>query len=139
MNPENSPASQRATSLYDYSDPSIKHAAIAVVAYAALRVIGAVAGSVVQPGLSVYFALDALLIGGVLAVLAFFIRRRSRVAVVLALVFIVGTQLYIWFGTHSLSGTLVAVIVTGFLLRGATRIFQEHRERQDAPDAGPAA
>ena len=39
-------------------------------------------------------------------------------------------QLYTWLILHSISGTLLSIIVTGFLLRGARRIFQDHAERQ---------
>jgi hypothetical protein len=62
--------------------------------------------------------------------LAFGIFRKSRVAVILMLVFVVGLQLYTWFIMHSPSGSLLSIIVTGFLLRGARRIFQDHAERQ---------
>jgi hypothetical protein len=46
------------------------------------------------------------------------------------LVFVVGLQLYTWFVMRSPSGSLLSIIVTGFLLRGARRIFQDHAERE---------
>ena len=46
------------------------------------------------------------------------------------LVFVVGLLLYPWFVLRSASGTVVSVIVTGFLLCGAWPIFQYHAERE---------
>jgi lipoprotein signal peptidase len=62
--------------------------------------------------------------------LAFGIFKKSRVCVVILLVLVVGFQLYTWFVMRSASGSLLSVIVTGFLLRGARRIFQDHAERR---------
>ena len=121
----------RSRSLYDYSDKSIQHAWIAVLAYAGLRALGAIIGGLQQPAMAVWFVVDFALVGIVLALLAFGIHKRSRIAAVLAIVLIAGTQLYIWVVLRSFSGTVVAVIVTGFLLRGTRRIFQEHVERSE--------
>ena len=128
----------RSVSLYDYSDPSIRHAWIALVALAALRGIGAVAGMVVQPPLIIWYAIDFLFGCLLLGALAFGVHKESRVAVVLAIILIVANQLYIWFGIGSLAGTLPAVIVTGFLLRGAVRIFEHHRDSREAPSQAAA-
>jgi uncharacterized membrane protein YczE len=51
--------------------------------------------------------------------------------VVLAIVYVAGTQLYVWFGIGSAAGTIVSAIVIGFLLRGARQIFDFHRQRRD--------
>ena len=119
------------TSLYDYSDKSIPHAGYAAIVYALLATL--------STGLSWFSApttpwlavvLVALVIGLFFGGLAFGIFRRSRIAVVIMLALVVGLQLYTWFGLRSGSGTVLSVIVTGFLLRGARRIFQYHAERE---------
>ena len=76
----------------------------------------------------------SIIIAVIAGVLAFFIFRHSRLAVVAMVGVVVVLQLFTWFVAHSAAGTLVSIIVTGFLLRGARRIFQEHIERElDAP------
>ena len=119
------------SSLYDYSDKSIPQAGYAAIVYAVI--------STLTTGLSWFLApttpwlalvVVALVIGGFFGALAFGIFRKSRTAVVLMLVLVVGLQLYTWLVLHSISGTLLSIVVTGFLLRGARRIFQDHAERQ---------
>jgi hypothetical protein len=63
-------------------------------------------------------------------VLAFFVFRRSRAAVVAMVIFIIALQLYTWFVARSPAGTLVSIIVVAFLLRGARRIFQDYAEQK---------
>jgi hypothetical protein len=70
------------------------------------------------------------IVAAISGVFAFFIFRSSRFAVVAVLVFVVALQLYGWFVAHSASGTILSIVVAGFLLRGARRIFQDHAERQ---------
>jgi hypothetical protein len=122
---------RRSLSVYDYSDKSIAHAAIAVLVYAGLHALGAIVGALQQPQVAIWFVVDFVFQFLLLGVLAFGIYKKSRVAVVLAILYVVGTQLYIWIGLGAFSGTIVAVIVTGFLLRGAKRIFEDHRERAE--------
>jgi phosphatidylserine synthase len=119
------------SSLYDYSDKSIQHAGYAAIAYAVI--------STFSTGLSWFQApttpwlavvIVALVIGLFFGALAFGIFKKSRVAVSVMLVFVVGLQLYTWFVLHSGAGSILSVIVTGFLLRGARRIFQDHAERK---------
>ena len=124
-------ARPRSRSVYDYSDKSIRHAWIAVLAYAGLRSVSAIIGGLQQPAMAVWFVVDLAIVGIVLGLLAFGISRKSRIAVIVALLYIVGMQFYVWFGIGSASGTVVSIIVTGFLLRGATRIFQFHREPRE--------
>ena len=121
----------RSLSVYDYSDKSIQHAWIAVLAYAGLRALSAIIGGLQQPAMAVWFVIDFAVVGLVLGLLAFGIYKKSRIAVVLGILYIAGTQLYVWFAMRSATGTVVAVIVTGFLLRGAKRIFEFHRERSE--------
>jgi hypothetical protein len=114
-------------SLYDYSDKSIPQAGYAAIAFAVI--------STLTTGLAWFQApstpwlavvIGALIIGLFFGALAFGIFRKSRVAVILMLVFVVGLQLYTWIIMRSPAGSLVSIIVTGFLLRGARRIFQDH-------------
>ncbi len=121
----------RSLSVYDYSDKSIRHAWIAVLAYAGLRSLSAVIGGVQQPQMATWFVIDFAIVAVVLGLLAFGIYKKSRIAVVSAIVYIVATQLYVWFVIRSPAGTIIAVIVTGFLLRGAKRIFELDRERRE--------
>ena len=123
---------RKSLSVYDYSDKSIQHAWIAVLAYLGLRVFGAVIGAMQQPAMVVVFVIDAAFYALVLGAIAFGIHTKSRVAVVLGIVVIAGTQLYVWLAARSFSGTIVSIIVVGFLLRGATRIHQHHRELKEA-------
>ena len=125
------PQKQDSSSLYDYSDKSIPQAGYAAIVYAVI--------STLTTGLSWFRApttpwlalvVVALVIGAFFGGLAFGIFRKSRVAVVLMLVLVVGLQLYTWLVLHSISGTLLSIVVTGFLLRGARRIFQDHAERE---------
>ena len=122
----------RSLSVYDYSDKSIQHAWIATLAYAGLRALSALIGALQQPAMTLWFIIDFAIVGVVLGLLAFFIYKKSRVAVVLAIIYIVGTQFYIWMAVRSTMGTFVSIIVTGFLLRGAKRIFEFHREQHEA-------
>lgn len=123
---------RKSLSVYDYSDKSIAHAWIAVLAYGGLHVFGATMGAFRDPATTGLVIVDAVITSVILGFLAFGIHRKSRIAVALALLFIVGTQLYVWIGLRSITGTIVSVIVTGFLLRGAKRIFEDHRELQES-------
>src|SRR6185295_10805186 len=94
------------SSLYDYSDKSIPQAGYAAIVYAVI--------STLSTGLAWFRAPSTPWIAIV------------RVAVVIMLVLVVGLQLYTWFVMRSASGSILSIIVTGFLLRGARRIFQDH-------------
>jgi hypothetical protein len=142
-------------SLYDYSDKSVPHAAYAAIAYAAISLFSGVLaliqyslyhtpgkGSVLPDDFAAQQYLQhtllvtavsvvfSIIIAGLSGVLAFFIFRRSRVAVVVMLVFVILLQLYTWLIAHSVAGTLVTIVVVAFLLRGAGRMFQDHAESQ---------
>lgn len=143
------------TSLYDYSDKSVQHAGYAAVAYAIVSLFSGLLAFLQyflyhRPGTGGYQGHEFLsqqylqhtpldtavavgfsvIIAAISGVFAFFIFRRSRFAVVAMLVFVVLFQLYTWYVAHSSAGTLVSIIVVGFLLRGARRIFHYHAERQ---------
>src|SRR5207237_1971334 len=72
----------------------------------------------------------SVIIAAISAVLAFGIFRRSRVAIIAMLIFVIVLQLYTWFVARSVAGTLVTIIVVGFLLRGARRMFQDYTEHE---------
>jgi hypothetical protein len=119
------------SSLYDYSDKSIPQAGYAAIVYAVISTLTtglAWFRAPSTPWLAVVIV--ALIIGLFFGALAFGIFRRSRVAVIVMLAFVVGLQLYTWFIMRSPSGSLLSIVVTGFLLRGARRIFQDHAERE---------
>ena len=140
-------------SVYDYSDKSIPHAGYAAMAYAAMNLFSGLLALIQyflyhRPGtggllyrqevnqqwlqhtpfataVAVAFS---LIIAALSGVLAFFIFRRSRFAVTSMLILVLVLQLYTWFVARSLAGTLLSIIVAGFLLRGARRIFQDQAE-----------
>jgi hypothetical protein len=142
-------------SLYDYSDKSVQHAGYAAMAYAAVNLSSGVlvwiqyflyhrpgTGGVLNrdfaaqqylqhtPFITAVVVGFSIIVAAISGVLAFFIFRRSRFAVVGMLLLVIVLQLYTWFAARSPAGTLVSIIVVGFLLRGARRIFQDHAERQ---------
>ncbi len=142
-------------SLYDYSDKSVQHAGYAALAYAAINLFGGAlaliqyfiyhrpgTGGIISheyvsqqylqhtPLLTAIALGFTIIIAVISGVLAFFIFRHSRFAVVAMLTVVVLLQLFTWFVAHSAAGTLVSIIVTGFLLRGARRVFQDYAERQ---------
>ena len=117
-------------SLYDYSDKSISQAGYAAIVYAIVSAFSTAVAWFQAPNMSgVAVAIVALVLGGGFGALAFGIFRKSRVAVVVMLVLVIGFQLYTWIVARSFAGTILSVIVAGFLLRGARRIFQDHAER----------
>jgi hypothetical protein len=142
-------------SLYDYSDKSVQHAGYAAIAYAVINLFSGVLALIQhfiyhRPGTGGLISHDyvsqqylqhtplltaiamafSIIIAAISGVLAFFIFRHSRFAVVAMLGVVILLQLFTWFVAHSAAGTLVSIIVTGFLLRGARRIFQDYAERQ---------
>lgn len=74
----------------------------------------------------------SVILAAVSGVLAFMIFRRNRFAVVAMIALVVALQLYTWFAAHSLAGSLVSIVVVGFLLRGARRMFQDYAEQKHA-------
>ena len=149
------PTERTTTSLYDYTDKSVPQAGYAAITYGVVSLATGLfavlkyflyhtpgKGSVLPDdfaaqqylqntplvaAVSVVFSVIMAVISGVFA---FFIFRRSRVAIVLMLAFVILLQLYTWFVARSAAGTLVTIIVVGFLLRGARRMFQDHAEAQ---------
>ena len=142
-------------SLYDYSDKSVQHAGYAAMAYAAINLFNGVlvwiqyflyhrpgTGGVLNRDFASQQYLEhtplmtaiavgfSIAVAAVSGVLAFFIFRRSRFAVVAMLIVVIVLQLFTWFVAHSLAGTIVSIVVVAFLLRGARRMFQEHAERE---------
>jgi predicted benzoate:H+ symporter BenE len=119
-------------SLYDLSDKSIQQAGYAAIVYLIIAATWAPVLKLfdVPPTPWVALVVGALINGLVFGALAFGIFRKSRVAVVIMLVLVVGNQLFTWLILRSPAGTLPSIIVAAFLLRGARRIFQYHAERR---------
>jgi hypothetical protein len=142
-------------SLYDYSDKSVQHAGYAAIAYAVINLFGGVLAWIQyflyhRPGTGGILNRDfasqqylqhtplmtavavgfSVVIAAISGVLAFFIFRRSRFAVVAMLVVVVVLQLFTWFVARSPAGTLVSIVVVAFLLRGARRMFQDYAEQK---------
>ncbi len=128
----------QSTSLYDYSDKSVPQAGYAAIVYGVVALASVLLAWLrtalygVQAPVAIlvaYGVIMAAICGG----LAFGIFRRSKVAIVSMLLLVVIPQLYTWFVLHSVSGTLVSVLVTGFLIRGAVRIFERPEEELTTP------
>jgi hypothetical protein len=142
-------------SLYDYSDKSVQHAGYAAVAYAVISLFSGVlvwiqyflyhrpgTGGILNrdvaaqqylqhnPADTAAAVVFSVVIAAVSGVLAFFIFRRSRFAIVAMIVVVVVLQLFTWFVPHSGAGTLLSIIVVAVLLRGTRRMFQDHVERE---------
>ncbi|HEY3662689.1 MAG TPA: hypothetical protein VGL24_06005 [Chthoniobacterales bacterium] len=138
-------------SLYDYSDKSIAHAGYAALVYAGVILFGALlaliqffiyhtsgrGGRIHQQSAAQQYVPHTPLTAGLsvssaafIVLLAVFIFRRSRFAVVTLLLFVIALQLYTWLGVHSLAGSIASVAVIAFLLRGAVRIFQDHAQHR---------
>ena len=146
---------EHSKSVYDYSDKSVQHAGYAAMAYAAINLFGGLLALIQyflyhRPGtggiLNRDFAAQqylehtplitavavgfTVIIAAISGVLAFFIFRRRRFAVVTMLVLVIVLQLYTWFVAHSPGGSLVSIVVVAFLLRGARRMFQDYAEQK---------
>jgi hypothetical protein len=146
---------EHSKSLYDYSDKSVQHAGYAAIAYTVINLFGGLLALIQyfvyhRPGAGGFISHDfvsqqylqhtplitavtvafSIIIAGISGLLAFFIFRHSRFAVVAMLVLVIVLQLYTWFAARSPAGSLVSIIVVAFLLRGARRIFQDYAERQ---------
>ena len=142
-------------SLYDYSDKSVRHAGYAAVTYAAISLFSGILVWIQyflyhRPGTGGILNRDvagqqylqhnpldtaaavvfSVVIAAISGVLAFFIFRHSRFAIVTMVIVVVVLQLLTWFVLHSGAGSLLSVVVIAFLLRGTRRMFQDHAERQ---------
>lgn len=122
---------ETSTSLHEYSDNSIPHAAYAAIVYAVLSTLNiSLAWFRATPTPWIGIVIVTFVVGFLFAGLAFGILCKSRIAVVIMLVLVMGLQLYTWLVMRSAFGTILSIIVTGFLLRGARRIFQCHAESE---------
>ena len=149
------PTKDPTSSVYDYSDKSVSQAGYAAVAYGVIALMMGVFALLQyflyhRPGTGGFISHDfvsqqylqhtpfvtavalvfSIIIAAISGVLAFGIFRRSRVAIVAMVVFVVALQLYTWFVARSIAGTLVTIVVLAFLLRGARRMLQDHAERE---------
>jgi hypothetical protein len=147
---------ERSTSLYDYSDKSVPQAGYAAIAYGVISLFTGLLALIQYllyhrpaqsslldhdyasqqwlqhtPFLTAIAVALSVLSAAISGVLAFFIFRRSKVAIVLMLLFVIVPQLYAWFIVHSIAGSIVSIVVAAFLIRGAVRIFE--RPEKDQP------
>lgn len=146
---------EHSKSVYDYSDKSVQHAGYAAIAYATINLFSGVLAWIQyflyhRPGTGGLLNRDfasqqylqhtplitaiaivfSVIIAAISGVLAFFIFRRRRFAVVAMLILVTLLQLYTWLIAHSPAGTLVSIVVVAFLLRGARRMFQDYAEQK---------
>lgn len=147
---------EHSKSVYDYSDKSVQHAGYAAIAYAAISFFSGLlawvqyflyhrpgkSGSVLPddfaaqqylqhtPLTTAVAVASSVTLAAISGVLAFFIFRRSRFAIIAMVVIVMLLQLSTWFIAHSASGTLVSIVVVAFLLRGARRMFQDYAEQK---------
>jgi hypothetical protein len=149
---------ENSRSLYDYSDKSVQHAGYAAIAYGVVSLFTGLLALIQyflyhRPGTGGVLNRDfvsqqylqhtplltaiavgfSVIIAAISGVLAFFIFRRNRFAIVAMLVLVIGLQLFTWFIAHSPAGTVVSIVVAGFLLRGTRRIFQDYAEQKSEP------
>jgi hypothetical protein len=137
------------SSLYDYSDKSVSHAGVAAIVYGVVALASALlewlqfflyhrpSGSDLldhswlsqqwlehTPARTAVALVAGVFIAAVSGILAFGIFRRSKIAIVLMLLLVIFLQVYTWFIVHSISGSLVSIVVAAFLARGAARTFE---------------
>ena len=144
---------QMTSSLFDYSDKSVNHAGVAAIVYGVVALASALlewlqfflyhrpSGSDLldpswpsqqwlehTPARTAVALVAGVFIAAVSGILAFGIFRRSKIAIVLMLLLVIFLQLYTWFIVHSISGSLVSIVVAAFLARGAARTFERSDE-----------
>jgi hypothetical protein len=115
--------------LYDYTDPRVRQAGYAAIVYGVISLAGVLlvllkARLDAIPASAVGLVAVGVIAASFSGVLAFGIFRRSKAAVLLMITLVVIPQLYTWFIARSVAGTLVSIVVTAFLLRGAKAIFE---------------
>lgn len=134
------------TSLYDYTDKSVPQTGYAAIVYGVISLATGFLGliqyflyhSLGRVGLlhhdyaqqqwlqhtptnTATVVISGIIIAAISGILAFGTFRRSRAAIVAMLALVIVLQLYTWIVVHSVAGTLVSIVVAGFLLRGARR------------------
>lgn len=117
------------TPLYDYTDPRVRQGGYAAIIYGVISLASALlillkARLDAVPASAVAWIVSGVTVAGLSGALAFGIFRRSKVAVILMIILVVIPQLYTWFIAHSVAGSLVSIVVTTFLLRGAKAIWE---------------
>jgi hypothetical protein len=137
------------SSLYDYTDKSVRNAGTAAIVYGVAALVSALlewlqfflyhrvsSGDSLDhswlsqqwlehtPGRSATALVVGVLAAAISGILAAGIFRRSKIAIVLMLLVVIVLQLHTWFILHSISGSFVSIIVAAFLVRGAARIFE---------------
>lgn len=104
-------------------EKAIKYGWIAAVIAASITFIFAILGFFIHSdNPTIQYAFDPLLLidAVLIAVLAVFIFRKSRVAATLLFIYFVASKIMIWMDTHSFSGGILAVLFI-FLFGNAAR------------------
>jgi phosphate/sulfate permease len=119
----------RTPPLYDYTDPRVRQAGYAAIIYGVISLASALLLLLKARLEAIPASAIGLIVGGLIGAaisggLAFGIFRRSKVSVIVMIALVVIPQLYTWFVAHSISGSLVSIVVTAFLLRGAKAMFE---------------
>jgi hypothetical protein len=130
----------RTPPLYDYTDPRVRQAGYAATIYGVISLASALlellkARLYAIPASAVALVAIGVIAAGISGILAFGIFRRRKVAVILMTALVVIPQLYTWFVAHSISGSLVSIVVTAFLLRGAKAMFEPPDEDNPSDSA----
>jgi hypothetical protein len=146
---------EHSKSLYDYSDKSVQHAGYAALAYAGVSLFGGILGLIQYfiyhrparpsilpddfaaqqylqhtPLITAFIVASSVSVAAIAGILAFWIFRRSRFAIVAMIALVALLQLFTWLIAHSPSGSLLSIVVIAFLLRGARRMFQDYAEQK---------
>lgn len=123
------------TPLYDYSDPRVKQAGYAAIIYGVISLASALFALLkarldAMPASAVVMIVYGVIMAGISGALGYGIFRRSKIAVILMIIFVLIPQLYTWLVAHSIAGSLVSIVVTAFLARGAKAIFEPPDEEK---------
>jgi hypothetical protein len=115
--------------VYDYSDPRVRQAGYAAIIYGVISLASALlvllkARLDAMPASAVALIAIGVIIAGNSGALAVGIFRRSQAAAIVMIILVATLQLYTWFVAHSISGSLVTIVVIAFLLRGAKAISE---------------
>jgi len=152
------PTKRPRTSVYDYSDKSVPQAGYATIAYGVIALATGLFALLQyflyhRPGTGGFISHDfvaqqylqhtpfvtavalvfSIIIAAISGVLAFSIFRRSRVAIVAMIVFVVALQLYTWFVARSTAGMLVTMVVVAFLFAAPKGCFRIMRSVSSMP------
>ena len=117
-------------------EKAIKYGWIAGAISATITAIFAILGFFIHSdNPTVQYAFDPLLLidAVLIAVLAFFIFKKSRVAATLLVIYFVASKIMIWMDTHTFSGGLLAVLFIFLFGNAARATFIWHSKYKNPP------